>query len=420
MIRRLVADGMPQRQVARELGVARGTVSKAVASFGPPKYERAPAENAFTPFEQLVAALLAEHPDLPGTVLAERVGWTGSITWFRDNVRRLRPRYRPVDPADRISYTAGDQAQCDLWFPPARVPLGDGTDGSPPVLVIVASYSRFVTARMLPSRTTADLLAGMWVLLSRQLGAVPRRLVWDNEAGIGRGNRLADGVSEFAGALATRIQQLKPFDPESKGIVERVNGFMETSFLPGRLFTGPDDFNVQLSHWLTIANRRTVRALKGRPVDLVNTDRDGMLALPPIAPPTGWTFRVRLGRDYYVRVAGNDYSVDPSMIGRLVDVRAGLDTVQVTADGSTVGSHLRCWGRHATITDPAHVATAKTLRSRFQQPARTAGEDRDLVRDLSEYDRAFGVDLQVDLPGQSDQRLDDIVDHGDGVDGQVA
>jgi hypothetical protein len=35
---------------------------------------------------------------MPATVIAERVGWTGSITWFRDNVRRLRPEHRPVDP----------------------------------------------------------------------------------------------------------------------------------------------------------------------------------------------------------------------------------------------------------------------------------------------------------------------------------
>jgi len=36
---------------------------------------------------------------------------------------------------------------------------------------------------------------------------------------------------------------------------------------------------------------------------------------------------VRLGRDYYVRVAGNDYSVDPTMIGRIVETHAGLDEV---------------------------------------------------------------------------------------------
>ena len=68
---------------------------------------------------------------------------------------------------------------------------------------------------------------------------MPRRLIWDNESGIGRGGKLADGVSAFTGTLATRIVQLRPRDPESKGIVERRNGFFETSFMPGRAFTSP-------------------------------------------------------------------------------------------------------------------------------------------------------------------------------------
>ena len=34
-------------------------------------------------------------------MIAERVGWQGSITWFRENVRRLRPEHRRIDPADQ-------------------------------------------------------------------------------------------------------------------------------------------------------------------------------------------------------------------------------------------------------------------------------------------------------------------------------
>jgi hypothetical protein len=149
--------------------------------------------------------LLAEFPTMPATVIAERVGWPGSASWFRKKVAVLRIDYTRKDPADRIVYQPGDQAQCDLWFPPARVPLGAGQDGCPPVLVMVASFSRFITGRMIPTRTTADLLAGMWSLLDGQLGAVPRRLVWDNETGIGRGGRLAVGVAAFTGTLATSL-----------------------------------------------------------------------------------------------------------------------------------------------------------------------------------------------------------------------
>jgi hypothetical protein len=42
-----------------------------------------------------------------------------------ENVARLRPQYRRPDPADRLSWARGDAAQCDLWFPPARIPLAD-------------------------------------------------------------------------------------------------------------------------------------------------------------------------------------------------------------------------------------------------------------------------------------------------------
>ena len=70
-----------------------------------------------------------------------------------------------------------------------------------------------------------------------------------------------------------------------------------------------------------------MRTIKTRPVDLLDSDRAAMLPLPPAAPLVGWHYRVRLGRDYYVRIDGSDYSVDPAAIGRLVDVHADLEQV---------------------------------------------------------------------------------------------
>lgn len=169
------AAGVPQRQVARDLGIGRSTVERALASDRPPKYERPAVATSFTPFEPFVRQLLKDHPDMPATVIAERVGWTGSITWFRDNVRQLRPEHRPVDPADPLTWLPGDAAQCDLWFPPRKIPLEDGSKVLVPVLVITCAHSRFVLGRMIPTRHTQDLLLAMWELL-QQLGRVPRRL----------------------------------------------------------------------------------------------------------------------------------------------------------------------------------------------------------------------------------------------------
>ncbi len=379
LIRRLIADGVPQRQAARDLGIGRSTIERALASDRPPRYARPSVSTAFTPFEPLVRQLLIATPDMPATVLAERVGWTGSITWFRDNVRRLRPQHRPIDPADRLMWSPGDAAQCDLWFPPKKIPLEDGTTKVLPVLVITVAHSRFMLARMIPTRHTQDLLLGMWELLA-QLGRVPRRLIWDNESGIGRGKRHAEGVGAFAGTLATTLQRLKPHDPESKGLVERRNGFFETSFMPGRTFESPADFNTQFADWLGLANARIVRTIKSRPVDRLEADRAAMLPLPPVAPVVGWVNRVRLGRDYYVSVDGSDYSVDPAVIGRFVDVSADLARVEVRHEGRLVAAHDRVWARGMTITDPGHVAGAKVLREQYQKPRPTVDPDQALTR----------------------------------------
>jgi hypothetical protein len=390
LIRRLAAEGVPKARIAERLAISRTTVIKAVNSDGPPRYERAPGPTSFTVFEPRVRALLKDVPDMPATVLAERVGWTGSIRWFRDNVKRLRPEHRPVDPADRLTWSPGDAAQCDLWFPPRKIPLEDGSSRLLPVLVITAAHSRFILGRMIPTRTTADLLLGMWMLL-QLLGRVPRRLIWDNETGIGRGKRHAEGVGAFTGTLATTLQRLKPQDPESKGLVERRNGYFESSFMPGRDFESPADFDDQFTDWLRIANGRVVRTIKARPVDLLDADRAAMRPLPPVAPAVGWVNRVRLGRDYYVRVDSNDYSVDPAVIGRFVDVHADLTRVEVRHEGRLVAAHDRVWARGMTITDAAHVAAAKVLREQFQRPRTTPAPEDGMARDLADYDRAFGL-----------------------------
>ena len=390
LIRRLAADGVPNTRIAERLGISRTTVIKAVNSDAPPRYERKLRPTSFTVVEPRVRALLEQTPDMPATVLAERVGWEGSIRWFSDNVKQLRPEHRRVDPADRLVWVPGDAAQCDLWFPPKKIPLEDGSTKLLPVLVITAAHSRFVTGRMIPTRKTEDLLLGSWELI-RQLGRVPRRLIWDNEPGIGRGQRRTEGVASFMGTLATRLVLLPPRDPESKGLVERRNGWFETSFMPGRTFTSPGDFNAQFSHWLATANARVVRTIKAAPLDLIDADRAAMLALPPIPLHLGWRNKIRLGRDYYVRLDTGDYSVDPSVIGRMVEVTADLERVRVRCEGRIVAEHARVWARGTTLTDPAHVEVAARLRKQFQQPRAVGAGGDDLLRDLSDYDRAFGL-----------------------------
>ena len=110
-----------------------------------------------------------------------------------------------------------------------------------------------LTAVMIPSRKAPDLIAGHWALL-QAWGRGPKALVWDNEARAGswRGGRpkLTDEFEALRGMLGIRVIQCKPGDPEAKGIVERGNGFFETSFPLGRTFLSAFDFNIQMADWL--------------------------------------------------------------------------------------------------------------------------------------------------------------------------
>jgi transposase len=395
-IRRLHrAEGMPIKAIARRMGISKNTVKRALAAEEPPKYRRAGRGSIVDAVEPQVRELLEEFPDMPATVIAERIGWTNSLTVLKDRIRILRPQYQPVDPASRTTYEPGQRAQCDLWFPPAKIPVGAGQVASLPVLVMVSGYSRWLMARMLPSRAAGDLFAGMWALLS-VLGAVPKTLVWDNEGAIGqwKGGRpqLTAEANAFRGMLGVAIRQCRPADPEAKGLVERANGYLETSFMPGRSFTGPRDFNAQLADWLARANTRHHRRIECRPADRIEADRAAMVALPPVAPAVGWRTSTRLARDHYVRIASNDYSVHPSVIGRLVEVVADLEQVTVTCGGRNVARHERCWASHQTLTDPAHAEAAAVLRRTRIQAVTGPAELQVEQRRLSDYDAMLGVE----------------------------
>jgi hypothetical protein len=176
-IRRLHrAEGLPIKVIARVLGISKNTVKAALASDGPPKYERPPRGSVVDEVEPRIRELLQAYPRMPATVIAEQIGWTRSIRVLSARVAELRPVYLPPDPASRTAYAAGEIAQCDLWFPPVQIPVGFGqtrTATRLPVLTMISAYSRWLMAILIPTRRAEDLFAGWWELICR-MGTVPR------------------------------------------------------------------------------------------------------------------------------------------------------------------------------------------------------------------------------------------------------
>ena len=139
-------------------------------------------------------------------------------------------------------------------------------------------------------------------------------------------------------------------------------------------------------------NARRRRALGCAPTDRITADREGMLALPPVAPATGWRAALRLPRDHYIRLDSNDYSVHPAVIGRRIEVIADLARVRVLCEGRLVADHDRLWAKHQTVSDAEHVAAATLLRRERIGLLRPVPEPEVEIRCLADYDTALGLD----------------------------
>ncbi|RUP76067.1 hypothetical protein D8M20_10850 [Corynebacterium propinquum] len=188
------------------------------------------------------------------------------------------------------------------------------------------------------------------------------------------------------------VKQAPPRDPETKGIVERHNRYLETSFFPGRSFRDHHDAQHQLDNWIgTVANQRIHATLKQRPIDRWKDEKTTMRPLPPYLPQTGSLRQQRLPRNYYVHIDSNKYSVMPTAIGKIVTIMIGIDIVRVTdSTGVLLAKHKRVWGKNQVITDPEHARVAKAMRQQLARPAKIPSDAEVEIPDLKIYDTLSG------------------------------
>lgn len=164
---------------------------------------------------------------------------------------------------------------------------------------------------------------------------------------------------------------LEAADPQAKGVVERLQGYLETSFEPERSFLGPLDFQEQLDRWFSErANVRFHRTLRCRPLDRLAEELELMLPLPDHMPDTDRRVVTRVAPDPYLRVDSNDYSLDPRLVDRRVEVRISQrEILAVGLDTGELGCrHVRSFARHRTITALAHARALRELRHAPPEP----------------------------------------------------
>jgi transposase len=373
-------------EIHRRTGLHRETIRRALRSEEPPRYQRAPAGSKLDPFKDEIHRLLRQDPRLPGQrvrELIEPLGFSGGKTIVDDYVREVRPLFAPSPRTfQRTVYRPGEVCQFDLWEPAAEIPVGHGQARRGWVVVACLGYSRAGAGALVFSKETPDLLAGIRRCLW-SLGALPQTLVWDRQAGLhARDGRPTDAFAAFCGTLRVDWQFCEAADPQAKGCVERLQGYAETNFEPGRSFANHLDFQLQLDAWFVRVNGRQHRTLRCRPIDRLVEEHHVMASLPSRPPDTDRRWVLRVPPDPHLRFDTCDYSLDPALVGRRVEARVSDREVLAIAldSGEVACRHERSFARHRTITALEH---ARALRARRGQHEREPVVE---LRRLERYD----------------------------------
>jgi transposase len=397
-VRELVREGVPKKRIAEQLGCSRTTVYRLAGLAESPCYERRPAGSQLEPFKDAIADMLLEDDAVPATVIRERLqrrGYAGGVTILKDYLRELRPLYRQRD-YQRTVYAPGEILQADWWDTGLDLPVGKGTSRRAYGFVTTLPFSAAHSVVFTHSQTTADALPALVGCLAR-LGGVPERLVMDRDSSLvarssGRRARPVDELLALLGALSMGHVVLPAYTPQSKGSVERTNGYLETSFLPLRRFEGLADLQGQHDAWAEeVAWMRHLRRLGGRVAEALAVERAELAALPDPPPETDRRLEVRASRDGFCRVAGADYSLPPGYALRRLQVRLSPRDLAVFCEGRLVASHARSYVPCDVVRDGEHM---RALSAAQEVQRRLRGGEPELPAvDLARYDALVGAPL---------------------------
>jgi transposase len=382
-------EGLSIHEIVRRTGHDRNTVRRALRRERPPRYVRQPRPSKLDPFKVEIRGLLQGDPRIPAKrirELIEELGYSGGKTILDDYVREVRPLYERRRTYQRTVYRPGELLQFDLWEPRSEIPVGHGQARRGWVVTAELGYSRAIAGALVFSKEWADLAFGMTRCLAR-FGVLPEKLVWDREGAIHAGGGLpTDAFAGFCGELRVGWLILEARDPEAKGALERSHRFMRTNFEPGRSFANELDYQLQLDGWCAKVNARVHRTTRAVVAERLAEERQRMRALPAVRPDSDRRFVIRVPAQPYLRVDTNDYSLDPRLAGRRVEVRVSQTEITAVAldTGELAGRHRRRFARHLTVTDPGHQRALNELRGQRRQRRRDVDVE---LRPLARYDR---------------------------------
>jgi len=291
--------------------------------------------------------------------VARAAGYTGSLRTFQRAVKRVKEQWK----RDRRTYRP--------WVPiPGEYLVMDwATEGGWEIFCAVLAWSRirFVRFGVDQTReTTLRLLAECF----EELGGVPAVVLTDRMSCLKAGV-VANVVVphpdyvRFAAHYGFRPDFCEAADPESKGVVEALCGYVQRDLLvPALLEGGFEDIgaaNAAARAWCAEVNGRVHSEIAAVPDERLAIERAFLHPLPSLRPLLRSGEPRKVDRTGMIRFGSGRYAVPSELAGTVVDVRADEGEVVITQHGSELI-------RHALVA-PGDVALGP-YADRMRRPAR--------------------------------------------------
>ena len=365
-VRLACAEGMSQREAARQFNISRDSVRKMLAFSVPPGYRRKaavkrPKLDAFT---GIIDAWLEEDREVHRKQhhTAKRVferlrdehGFTGGYTIVKDYVREHERRGREMFVP--LAHPPG-HAQAD--FGEAVVIIG-GVEQKAHFFVMDLPHSDACFVRAYRAATSEAWVDGH-VHVFAFFGKVPGSILYDNDRCL-VAKILPDGTRQrarlFSGFLSHYLfhdRYGRPGKGNDKGNVEGLVGYSRRNFMvPVPRFATWQEFNAYLEDR---CRKRQTDVLRGQSETIgerLARDMAAMADLPVASFDACDQATGRVSSQALVRYKTNDYSVPVAFGHRDVWIRGYVDAVVIDSGGEIIARHPRCYDREDMIFDPVH------------------------------------------------------------------
>lgn len=313
-------------------------------------------------FEDFVRNVLEKEPHLQSKELLRRAkqdGYEGTKSAFFELVAAVRPKETRVEM--RFDGVAGEFSQHD--FGEVRISFSNGTTQKVVFFASRLKYSRFVAISIVPDQTAESLVRSVCAHCER-FGGVPLRSVFDRPRTVASAWHRDGTVTRWNHTFAQACFEIGfmpelcwPYQPQQKGSVENLVGWVKNSFFKQRVFHDMVDLQAQLADWHDEVNVRTASRATGvvpavrlaeeaprlRPLRI--TSADFALREPVLVGPTGM-----------VTHHGHDYSMPAAAVGISGTLYLYETKVKIVA-GRFEAVHPRLHEKGAISRLPEHRAS---------------------------------------------------------------